>query len=63
MINVYLVADTRLHLPSTRWAQDVLCKLAEQGHNIRDMGPAPECDTRTEEEKVRVHQLLDSTGL
>lgn len=64
MITVYLVDQTtRLHLPESRWAMNVRTKLAEMGHTLQDLGQAPEHDLRTDEEKLRVKALLDSTGL
>ncbi len=64
MITVYLVDQTtRLHLPDSRWSMNVRVKLAQMGHTLQDLGPVPKHDTRTEEEKLRVKELLDSTGL
>jgi hypothetical protein len=64
MINAILVdGNTRIHLPGSRWGQEVQVKLAQMGHVLQDLGPAPDIDTRSEEEKARVMALLDSTGL
>lgn len=64
MISVILVdGKTRMHLPGSRWAMDVQASLAQKGHVLQDLGPAPEADLRDEAEKARVAELLDSTGL
>lgn len=64
MVNVVLVdGNTRVYLPESRWAQDVRIRLAQLGHTLQDLGPAPEHDSRDAAEKARVNVLLDSTGL
>lgn len=64
MISVILVdGTTRMHLPASQWAKDVQAALTEEGHQLQDLGQAPEIDPRSAEEKLRVEQLLDSVGL
>jgi hypothetical protein len=64
MVNVILVdGKTRMHLPNSRWAMDVQISLSQMGHQLRDLGQAPEHDMRDQDEKARVAALLDSTGL
>lgn len=64
MISVILVdGKTRMHLPNSQWAKDVQASLTEMGHQLQDLGQAPEADPRSAEEKLCVEQLLDSTGL
>lgn len=64
MLDLYQIDKvTRLRMPGTRWASDVLAKLSQMGHEVIYLGPAPEVDDRDEAEKARRDALLDSTGL
>lgn len=61
---VILVDETtRLIMPETAWGYEVLGRLVMQGHALKMTGEDPEVDTRSPEEKARMHQLLDSTGI
>ncbi len=64
MIKVYTVdGSTRLHLPSSAWANQVLTSLMNKGHDIQEGGDAPIPDDRSPEELARRDALLEETGL
>jgi hypothetical protein len=54
---------TRLILPETACGYEVLGRLFMQWHVLEMTDQDPEVDTRSEEEKARMHQLLDGTGI
>jgi hypothetical protein len=64
MVYVFLVnKNTRMHLPSTAWGYSVQEKLVNLGISVHLTDQEPYPDTRTEEEKARVDELLELTGL
>lgn len=61
---VFMVDEkTRLILPESQWANDVLASLRSQGHQVYVTGQDPNLDDRDEAELARRDELLDSTGL
>jgi len=64
MKRVFLVDDsTRVILPETLWAEQVLAVLRKQDHKIVLTDQDPETCKRDEDELKRMGDLLDSTGL
>lgn len=63
---VYKVdGKTRLVMPNSQWARDVMAKLEEMGHQIELTGENPTLvqQERSISEMERVDDLLESTGL
>jgi hypothetical protein len=62
MNRVYLVDEsTRVILPESQWARDVLAELVRQGHAVQATDQST-C-VRDAAELARMDALLDSTGL
>ena len=60
MITVWLVdGDTRLHMPSTDWAEQVLQTLRDNGHIVQRTSQPCEPDTRLPAELERRDALLE----
>jgi len=64
MKRVFLVDDsTRVILPESLWAEQVLAVLRKQDHKIVLTDQDPDQCHRGEEEMLRMHALLESTGI
>jgi len=64
MVHVYRVdTHTRLHLPDTNWASQVIGKLRELGYTVELTQESVHPDTRDEAELERRDCLLAETGL
>lgn len=64
MKRVFLVDDsTRVILPETAWGERVLTVWHEQGRKVVLTDQDPDLCKRGEEEMLRMHALLDSTGI
>jgi hypothetical protein len=64
MLTVYLVdGTTRIILPGSQWAKDVLSWWAEHGISAVPTGEDPDTLKRSDEERYRSMDYLDMTGL
>lgn len=64
MLLVYTVDNTtRLVLPTSQWAHNVIEKLGQMGHSVRLTDQDPDLLVRDEEELLRRDTLLESTGM
>jgi len=64
MKTVYLVDQTtRIILPESQWAKDVLAWWAERGISAVATGQDPETCERDQAEMCRMGEYLDMTGL
>lgn len=66
MLIVYKVDNsTRLVMPNTQWTTQVLDSLRAMGHQIEatDEDPKHVMESRSDDERHRMNELLDSTGL
>ena len=64
MKRVFLVDDsTRVILPESLWAEQVLAIFRKQGRKIELTDQDPDLCKRGEEEMLRMHALLESTGI
>jgi hypothetical protein len=64
MKRVFLVDDsTRVILPESLWAEQVLTAFRAQGRKVELTNQDPDLCERGEEEMLRMHALLESTGI